>query len=88
MSELICPQLKLKQLLCDRQSFIKSRAPLEDNAYVLMRYEGGASVTVPAYLAETSPAERRGRMVTQNELMIVTGQFLAFLINAIIAVVK
>ena len=25
MSELICPQLKLKQLLCDRQSFIKSR---------------------------------------------------------------
>ncbi len=48
---------------------------------------GGASVTVPAYLAEISPAERRGRMVTQNELMIVTGQFLAFLINAIIAVV-
>lgn len=42
MSELICPQLKLKQLLCDRQSFIKSRAPLEDNAYVLMRYENGA----------------------------------------------
>lgn len=42
MSELICPQLKLKQVLCDRQSFIASRAPLEDNAYVLMRYENGA----------------------------------------------
>ncbi len=42
MSELVCPQLKLKQVLCDRQSFIKSRAPLEDNAYVLMRYESGA----------------------------------------------
>ncbi len=42
MSELICPQLKLKQVLCDRQSFIKSRAPLEDNAYILMRYESGA----------------------------------------------
>ena len=42
MSELVCPQLKLKQLLCDRQSFIKSRAPPEDNAYVLMRYENGA----------------------------------------------
>ena len=41
MSELICPQLKLKQVLCDRQSFIASRAPLEDNAYVLMRYENG-----------------------------------------------
>ena len=42
MSELICPHLKLKQVLCDRQSFIKSRAPLEDNAYCLMRYENGA----------------------------------------------
>lgn len=48
---------------------------------------GGASVTVPAYLAEVSPAERRGRMVTQNELMIVTGQFLAFVFNAIIAII-
>ncbi|MBC1356631.1 sugar porter family MFS transporter [Listeria booriae] len=45
---------------------------------------GGASVTVPTYLAEMSPTERRGRMVTQNELMIVTGQLLAFTFNAII----
>lgn len=42
MSHLICPQLKIKQVLCDRQSFIKSRAPLEDNAYCLIRYENGA----------------------------------------------
>lgn len=47
---------------------------------------GGASVTVPAYLAEVSPSEKRGRMVTQNELMIVTGQFLAFAFNAVIAI--
>jgi major inositol transporter-like SP family MFS transporter len=46
---------------------------------------GGASVTVPAYLAEISPASRRGRLVTRNELMIVTGQFLAFLSNAVLA---
>jgi major inositol transporter-like SP family MFS transporter len=46
---------------------------------------GGASVTVPAFLAEMAPAERRGRIVTQNELMIVTGQFLAFVFNAILA---
>ena len=45
---------------------------------------GGASVTVPTYLAEMSPAERRGKMVTMNELMIVTGQLLAFTFNAII----
>lgn len=45
---------------------------------------GGASVTVPTYLAEMSPAESRGRMVTQNELMIVSGQLLAFVINAIL----
>ncbi|PKG24835.1 sugar porter family MFS transporter [Niallia nealsonii] len=45
---------------------------------------GGASVTVPTFLAEMSPAEQRGRMVTQNELMIVTGQLLAFTFNAIL----
>ncbi|WP_019390657.1 sugar porter family MFS transporter [Priestia filamentosa] len=45
---------------------------------------GGASVTVPTYLAEVSPVERRGRMVTQNELMIVGGQLLAFTCNAVL----
>ncbi|MDQ0225467.1 sugar porter family MFS transporter [Metabacillus niabensis] len=45
---------------------------------------GAASVMVPAFLAEMSPAENRGRMVTQNELMIVTGQLLAFTFNAIL----
>ncbi|WP_063726797.1 sugar porter family MFS transporter [Streptomyces sp. RTd22] len=46
---------------------------------------GGASVTVPVYLAEVSPAERRGALVTRNELMIVSGQLLAFTSNAVIA---
>ncbi|MET1249698.1 sugar porter family MFS transporter [Sporolactobacillus sp. STCC-11] len=46
---------------------------------------GGASVTVPTFLAEVSPVELRGRMVTQNELMIVTGQLLAYTSNALIA---
>jgi major inositol transporter-like SP family MFS transporter len=43
---------------------------------------GAAAVTCPLYLAEMAPAHLRGRMVTINELMIVTGQMLAFAINA------
>ncbi|ORM71134.1 Gfo/Idh/MocA family protein [Pantoea rwandensis] len=42
ISQLLMPQQKISSLLCDRQSFIPSRAPLEDNAMVLIRYEGGA----------------------------------------------
>lgn len=42
ISQLVLPQLKVKSLLCDRQSFIPSRAPLEDNAMVLMHYDNGA----------------------------------------------
>lgn len=41
MSRLICPDFKIQRLLCDRQSFIESRAPLEDNAYCLMHYNDG-----------------------------------------------
>ena len=45
---------------------------------------GAAAATVPLYLAEMAPVHRRGRMVTINELMIVTGQLLAFAINALL----
>lgn len=45
---------------------------------------GGASVTVPVYLAELAPTERRGNLTGRNELAIVIGQFLAFGINAVI----
>lgn len=52
--------------------------------FVLGLAVGGASATVPVYLAETAPAERRGSYVTRNEVMIVSGQFAAFIVNAII----
>ena len=42
MAELMVPDFKIDKLMCSRQSFIKSRAPLEDNAYVLMNLKGGA----------------------------------------------
>ena len=46
---------------------------------------GGASATVPVYLAETAPKRIRGSIVAIDQLMIVTGQLLAFTMNAIIS---
>ncbi|WP_235503710.1 sugar porter family MFS transporter [Curtobacterium sp. S6] len=46
---------------------------------------GGASVTVPVYLAELAPTHLRGRVISQNEFMVVLGQLLAFGFNAGIA---
>lgn len=45
---------------------------------------GGASVIVPTYLSEISTPDIRGKLVTQNELMIVSGQLLAFIVNALL----
>ncbi|MHC3757739.1 sugar porter family MFS transporter [Staphylococcus succinus] len=45
---------------------------------------GGASVIVPTFLSEMASKEQRGRMVTQNELMIVTGQLTAYIVNAVL----
>lgn len=43
---------------------------------------GGASATVPVYIAEMAPANKRGQLVTMQELMIVSGQMLAYISNA------
>ncbi|OMO97701.1 Sugar/inositol transporter [Corchorus olitorius] len=42
---------------------------------------GVASVTAPVYIAEASPSEIRGGLVSTNVLMITAGQFLSYLVN-------
>ncbi|KAJ9178594.1 hypothetical protein P3X46_010468 [Hevea brasiliensis] len=42
---------------------------------------GVASVTAPVYIAEASPSEVRGALVSTNVLMITGGQFLSYLVN-------
>ena len=42
LSEVMLPDMKIKRLMCSRQSFVESRAPLEDNAMTIMEYDNGA----------------------------------------------
>lgn len=42
---------------------------------------GIASITAPVYIAEASPSEIRGGLVSTNVLMITGGQFLSYLVN-------
>ncbi|WP_434811554.1 sugar porter family MFS transporter [Microbacterium sp. bgisy189] len=46
---------------------------------------GAASVIVPAYIAEVSPARVRGMLGSMQQLAIVTGIFAALLSNALLA---
>ena len=39
--EAICPELKIKRLMCSKQTFVEGRQ-LEDNAMTIMEYENGA----------------------------------------------
>lgn len=42
---------------------------------------GGIAAVVPIYIAEIAPANKRGRLVTLLELMIVSGQLIAYIAN-------
>lgn len=49
---------------------------------------GSASLIVPLYIAEIAPARVRGRLVTLNQLAIVTGILVAFVSNYALAQVN
>lgn len=46
---------------------------------------GAASILSPLYIAEISPARIRGRLVSVNQLTIVSGMLVVYFVNAIIA---
>jgi MFS transporter, SP family, sugar:H+ symporter len=46
---------------------------------------GAAALVVPLYLSEIAPAEIRGAITSLNQLMIVSGILVAFIVNAILA---
>ncbi len=39
---------------------------------------------MPTFLAELAPMHLRGSIVSKNEMMIVTGQLVAYVINAVL----
>ncbi|MBV9193626.1 MAG: sugar porter family MFS transporter [Solirubrobacterales bacterium] len=46
---------------------------------------GSAALVVPLYLSEIAPTEVRGAITSLNQLMIVVGILVAFIVNAILA---
>lgn len=46
---------------------------------------GAASVMTPAYISEIAPARMRGRLATIQQVAIITGLFVAFISNYLIA---
>ena len=64
--------------------------PLSLTWFVIFRLIGGigigvASMLAPMYIAEIAPAEIRGRLVSVNQLGIVSGILLIYFVNASIA---
>ncbi|MBE9170716.1 sugar porter family MFS transporter [Pleurocapsales cyanobacterium LEGE 06147] len=71
-------------------SAIGSGIPVNIGLFIFWRVLGGigvgaASVIAPAYIAEVSPAQFRGRLGSLQQLAIVVGIFIALLSNYVIA---
>ncbi len=71
-------------------SAVGSALPETINEFILYRIIGGigvgaASMLSPLYIAEISPAGIRGKMVTYNQLAIVSGMLIVYFANYFIA---
>jgi sugar porter (SP) family MFS transporter len=71
-------------------SAIGSALPHTVNEFIVFRFIGGlgvgaASMTSPMYIAEISPPRIRGRMVSVNQLAIVSGMLIVYFVNFFIA---
>jgi SP family xylose:H+ symportor-like MFS transporter len=65
---------------------------LAENWYMFLIYRflggigvGGSSVVAPIYIAEITPARKRGRMVAVVQFNVVTGMLIAYLSNYLIS---
>ncbi len=71
-------------------SAVGSALPRTLTEFIVFRFVGGlgvgaASMTSPLYIAEISPARIRGRMVSVNQLAIVSGMLVVYFVNYFIA---
>jgi len=71
-------------------SAVGTALPRSLNEFVFYRIVGGigvgiASMVSPMYIAEVSPAGIRGRMVSVNQLAIVSGMLIVYFVNYFIA---
>ena len=71
-------------------SALGTALPRNLTEFIIFRVIGGfgvgaASITSPMYIAEVSPARIRGRMVSVNQLAIVSGMLIVYFVNYFIA---
>jgi MFS transporter, SP family, xylose:H+ symportor len=71
-------------------SAVGTAVPRSITTFIIYRILGGvgvgaASISSPMYIAEISPARIRGRMVSVNQLAIVTGFLVVYFVNYFIA---
>lgn len=71
-------------------SSVGAALPRTMNEFIVARFAGGiaigmASVLAPVYIAEVAPARIRGRLVSLNQMAIVSGILLAYFVNWVLS---